>query len=229
MTKYLTVILVFLVCQGCAGTPEQIADIDSLPGRFQEYWHQGKAEISRYELHQARYGESHDGYAVMIFVTEDFLADLQVKKERGDGEGYPVLKLNATRNFVTGIYPYSLMTSVFTEVRFDGVETPKVTFTSQEWCGQVYMQLNLGKDGYRARIHSYFQNEADQDRQLPRAVLEDELWTAIRVAPNHLPTGDFQMIPSLQYLRLMHREPEPRREEPAPPERDTGPGFGAGL
>ena len=199
------------VFQGCAGTPEEIAGIESQPDKFRQYWYQGKAEINRFALTQARYGERHEGDAVMIFVTEDFLAGKQVKKERGNDPAYSVLKLNFTRNFTTGIYPYSLMTSVFTKADFDALETPKATFTAQEWCGHVYMQMNLDKKGYRTVIHSYFQNEGDQDLRLPRAVLEDEIWTGIRVAPHKLPTGEFEMIPSMQYSRLMHRDPAPRK------------------
>ena len=62
---------------------------------FNDYWYAGKAEITRYELQQARYGELRKGDAVLIFVTEDFLTDKQVKYEFGDsGKATSVLKLN---------------------------------------------------------------------------------------------------------------------------------------
>ena len=51
--------------------------------RFSVYWNQGKAELARYELQQVRYGEIHQGDAVLIFVTEDFLKDKQVKYDYG--------------------------------------------------------------------------------------------------------------------------------------------------
>src|SRR5688572_8355489 len=105
--------------------------------RFGRYWYQGKAELTRYALEQARYGELHKGDAVLVFVTEPFLPEKQVKLERGDpARGVSVLKLNSTRKFFTGIYPYSVMTSTFTPVDFGKTGTLKVTSSTQEWCGQ---------------------------------------------------------------------------------------------
>ncbi|HEY6064603.1 MAG TPA: hypothetical protein VIY96_00515, partial [Thermoanaerobaculia bacterium] len=94
---------------------------------FGRYWYQGKAELTRYKLDQARYGEMHPGEAVLIFVTEPFLPDRQVKLERGDpSRGVTVLKLNFVRKFFTGMYPYSLMTSTFTPVEPAGARALKV-------------------------------------------------------------------------------------------------------
>ncbi len=39
---------------------------------FKQTWYAGKAELSTYNLQQARYGEIRNGEAVLIFVTEDF-------------------------------------------------------------------------------------------------------------------------------------------------------------
>ena len=38
--------------------------------QFQDYWYNHGAEISRYSLQQMRYGEIHEGDAVLVFVTE---------------------------------------------------------------------------------------------------------------------------------------------------------------
>src|SRR5205085_1004801 len=64
--------------------------------QFRAYWNQGKAELTRYALEQARYGEIRHGDAVLVFVTEDFLTDKEVKLESppGDRRVSPVLKLN---------------------------------------------------------------------------------------------------------------------------------------
>ena len=107
-------VLMLLVClllilpwlTGCTSDPETFADL----------WFDGQAELNRYKLTQSRYGESHKGHAVLIFVTEDFLPDKQVKSESVDREltgAVPVMKLNFTKEFITGIYPYSVMTSSF--------------------------------------------------------------------------------------------------------------------
>jgi len=131
---------------------------------FNDYWYAGEAEITSYELVQARYGEKRNGQAVLIFVTEDFLPDLQVKDESSSGEGISVLKLNYTKKFYTGIYPYSMMSSVFTPVKNeDYPSTLKVSTSSQEWCGHTYLQVNHENEAYRVTGHSYFESEADQE------------------------------------------------------------------
>ena len=84
-----------------------------LSPEFKEYWYSGEAEITSYKLEQARYGELREGKAVLIFVTEPFLADKQVKANRSNPENIPVLKLNSTKKYLTGIYPYSIMSSSF--------------------------------------------------------------------------------------------------------------------
>src|SRR5438105_8601198 len=94
------------------------------------YWTQGKAEITSYKLTQSRYGELHEGDAVLIFVSEPFSRSKQVKLDDWQSAGndaVEVLKLNFTKKFVTGIYPYSLMFSVFTPA--DGSRSLKTTMT----------------------------------------------------------------------------------------------------
>ncbi len=172
---------------------------------FNAYWYAGRAEITRYELEQARYGELRKGDAVLIFVTEDFLKDKQVKHEFGDrSNAVPVLKLNAVRKFYTGIYPYSIMTSVFTPVDLKKTATLKVVSTTQEWCGQTFMQLNNRDAGFDLETRSYFQKEGDQQVRLQPALLEDEIWTRIRLAPESLPTGNIEIIPGQIFSRLRH-------------------------
>jgi len=172
---------------------------------FRSYWYKGKAELTRYSLEQARYGEIHKGEAVLIFVTEPFLSDKQVKDEKGRSpNSLSVLKLNLTKKFWTGIYPYSLMTSIFTPVDYKKTRTLKVASSTTEWCGITYTQLNFRNNGYQATSHSYFQDEADQDVSLKSAWLEDEIWTRIRLAPETLPVGDVEIIPGLQFIRLAH-------------------------
>ena len=84
----------------------------------------------------------------------------------------------------------------------------KISTSSQEWCGQVYMQLN-NTDKFEIFSHSYFEGEADQNLNLDKEILENELWNLIRINPEELPIGDFMMIPSFEYLRLDHKEIKP--------------------
>jgi len=121
---------------------ENLASKKPLSQEFKKYWYEGNAEITSYELSQARYGELREGKAVLIYVTEPFLPGLQVKADKKDPSNVPVLKLNATKKYLTGIYPYSIMTSSFYPV-YDNQHAQKISFSSQEWCGHVYAQLNL--------------------------------------------------------------------------------------
>jgi len=169
---------------------------------FKDYWYAGEAEISSYKLSQARYGELREGNAVLVFVTEDFLPKQQVKADRYDKANTPVLKLNATKNFNTGVYPYSIMQSTFYPVK-DNQHALKISCSVQEWCGHVYSQLN-NREQFEITSHSYFESEGDQDFTLNKNILENELWTQLRLDPKRLPTGNLKVIPSMEFVRLKH-------------------------
>ena len=174
---------------------------------FKDYWYAGEAEITSYKLEQARYGEIRNGHAALIYVTEDFLPNIQVKANNQNPENISVLKLNATKKFNTGIYPYSIMQSTFYPISKEQ-HALKITSSIQEWCGQTYTQLN-NKADFEITSHSYFEGEADQNYHLEKTVLENELWTQLRLDPKSLPTGDLQIIPSLEFVSLKHIELKP--------------------
>ncbi len=174
-----------------------------LSDALKAYWYAGVAEVSSYELEQARYGTLREGEAVLIYVTEPFDKVKQVKAGRKGPETTSVLKLNRVRKFLTGIYPYSIMSSVFYPLSEQG-QALKLTTSVQEWCGHVFAQLN-NREAFEVASHSYFESEADQELTLPKTLMEDELWTRLRVAPDSLPTGKASLLPSLEYLRLKHR------------------------
>ncbi len=179
--------------------------------KLSDYWYQGKAEVSSYDLQQARYSDVHPGEAVLVFVSEDFLTDKQVKNDNYTNKNsIPILKNNFLRKFTTGIYDYSIMTSVFTPAdakKFPS--TPKVTISSQDWCGQSFMQINQQKNKYKVQLRSYFENEGDKDFTIDGALLEDEIFNRIRMNPDALPTGKTQLVPSATIVRLMHLEMQP--------------------
>ncbi len=171
---------------------------------FKAYWYQSKAEITSYKLEQARYGEIREGTAVLIYVTEDFLSKEQVKADRQKASNIPILKLNATKKFNTGIYPYSIMQSTFYPVNNDS-HALKISSSMQEWCGHVYTQLN-NRNEFEIQSHSYFEGQADQHFTIDKNILENELWTQLRIDPTSLPVGTIKVIPSLEYVRLKHAE-----------------------
>lgn len=179
----------------------------STGAEFRQQWYDQGAEITRYTLQQSRYGELREGNAVLIYVTEPFDTHAQVKSDNPNAPAaVPVLKLNATRNFLTGVYPYSVMTSVFQPI--DGAPLPralKATTSIQEWCGQAFEQLNRVDDGWHHRLFSYFQSAGDRDERIAESWLEEELWTQIRIDPRSLPTGSFSLLPGAVHRRLTHQ------------------------
>ncbi|MCB9230333.1 MAG: septum formation inhibitor Maf [Bacteroidia bacterium] len=216
----------FWVIQGCgkasATHPDAAPDNESVTTggekpftyskEFHDYWYAGTAEISSYQLEQARYGEMRKGDAVLVFVTEDLYLDRQVKADRKEAPSTPILKVNFTKDFITGIYPYHMMMSVFTPTDLNNFpHSLKIATASQEWCGHTYTQLNLRGGKYNVEEHSYFESEGDSERKIDAVWLEDELWTRIRLAPESLPSGEIRIIPSSFASRLRHRPLEPEK------------------
>lgn len=207
MTLFTYLFLLFSVTAcgtlGAGNAPKSDRKVDF--DAFGNYWYQGKAELNSYDLEQYRYGEKRQGEAVLIFVTEDFSRAKQVKLDKPqekEQDAQKVLKMNMTRNFITGIYPYSMMLSSFTPV-YDQVPAAKVTASVQEWCGQTYTQMNRQSDGYKVELRSYFEQEADQQLKVD-ARAEDEIWNLIRLNPKEVPTGNLKLIPGLLDQRLTH-------------------------
>lgn len=206
---YLILISFFslLSCEAQVNTSPDDPYQTSHPEAFANYWYAGEAELNSYELNQMRYGEKRKGEAVLIFVTEDFLTEEQVKKEFGDQPATTVLKLNFIKKFLTGIYDYSLMTSVFTPIEFRKFpSTLKTTFSAQDWCGQSFGQMNLRDRKLNFQTRSYFQKEGDEDVSLEATYMEDDIWSRMRLEPQTLPLGKIEMVPSMEFIRLKHKE-----------------------
>ncbi len=219
--KYLSSFLLLIMIVACNNstennsTEENKAQFTSAKNAEEElalqlskYWYQGEAEITRYELQQNRYRDVHPGEAILVQVTEDFLTDEQVKNDNyTNPNSTNVLKTNIIRRFTTGLYDYSMMTSVFTPANAEKFpKTLKVTMSSQDWCGQSFMQLNWRDNQYQTQIRSYFESEGDENFAVPYAMLEDELFNRIRINPMALPTGKIKMLPSLVIVRLLHKD-----------------------
>lgn len=214
--KFLSFLSFIIVFAGCNSSEEKnekkdfkkkelkIADSRKVSNAFKDYWYSGNAEITSYALQQERYGEMREGIALNVFVTEDFLPDVQVKTKNVSEKNVSVLKLNQTKNFNTGIYQYAIMSSTFSPIT-NTSHALKVSTSIQEWCGQEYIQLNNRKD-FEIDSHSYFEGEADQKLSLKKTWLENEIWNLIRINPEELPTGDLMIIPSFEYLKLYHKE-----------------------
>lgn len=172
-----------------------------------KYWTQGKAEVNVYEVSQNRYRENHPGQLVSVFVTEDFLTEKQVKNESYSKPNSTwILKNIQLKKFTTGVYDYSLFSSVFTPIdRKKFPKSLKVSASSQEWCGTIYTQFNLiFNTDYKVEQRSYFENEGDISTRIKRPILEDEVFTVLRMNPAFLKVGRVQMIPAANYIQLKH-------------------------
>ncbi|MEM6765232.1 MAG: hypothetical protein AAF824_01310 [Bacteroidota bacterium] len=227
MNKVLTIIVLagsLLTASSCNELSSHSAD-NGAPSyepwqpseEFKKHWYSGKAEVASFALQQSRYGDLHQGNAVMIFVAEDFSLSKQVKLDYPRGasnDKTSILKMNMVKKFTTGIYPYSMMLSVFTPVeRGYQPHTLKTSTTIQEWCGHVFSQLNLREEAYELKEFSYFESEGDSQRKLPTDLLEDEVWSLIKLDPTLLPTGKHDIIPGAFNSRLRHNRIQAVRAE----------------
>tara|TARA_Y100001960_G_C14679639_1_gene830413 strand:+ start:81 stop:971 length:891 start_codon:yes stop_codon:yes gene_type:complete len=196
---------------------ESLTTNRSVAQDFYSHWGDGRAEISSYHVNQSHYGESREGYGVLIFVTEDLNTNTMVKVESPipSEDLVYVLKLNNVLKFKTGIYDYSIMTSVFSTVEPRLGETPfelqKLSFSSQEWCGHVFEDVYPSVGDIRGNLHSYFEHEGTQKWEIERPhnfESEDHLLIRIRELKGEwLKLGDsveLNLLPSLWKFRVRH-------------------------
>jgi len=169
----LSAIALFLACSAASG---------SAADEFQ-LWYDGQAEVNGYRWKGTRYGELRAGEAIAIFVTEPMGLREHVKVDHPDqyrGEVLTVLKLNLVRDFQTGLYDYNTMTSVFVGV--DDLRALKQTFTSAEWCGHVYEELDVRAKNVDLDVRSYFEGESTLSAlpSKPNGLLGDQIWIFLR-------------------------------------------------
>ena len=186
---------------------------------FGERWFDGKAELAGYALTYPRYGELRRGTAVSIVVTERLDPQTRIKAERDPGRGVPVIKLNLIEDFQTGVYDYNLMTSAFVTTAesstLGAAGLPvKVSFSSQEWCGQSFSMARFEPSRVSLAVHSYFEGEGDTEQGLSRpadGIAEDQLLLWARgLAGPVLEPGESRTVPlfrSLAITRLAHVPP----------------------
>ena len=185
---------------------------------FYAHWGDGKAEISSYRVVQPRYGENREGYGVLIFVTEELNRNTYIKVESPtpQADRVYVLKLNNVLKFTTGIYDYSVMTSVFSAVEGFGGSGPfelmKVNLSSQEWCGHIFDEIRVVEGEVRGALNSYFEREGLRTYSLdmPEGFQsEDHLLIQIRELKGPLmPAGEsrpVRLLRSLWSFRTRHR------------------------
>ncbi|MFT5971058.1 MAG: hypothetical protein ACI8ZO_001575, partial [Flavobacteriales bacterium] len=62
---------------------------------------------------------------------------------------------------------------------------------------------------YELDQKSYFETEGDLKEKVKFTTTEDGIWNTIRMNPELLPQGEFEMIPSMVITRLLHIDVEP--------------------
>ncbi len=202
---FVIVMVVFM----CAGSDQK---------KFNSLWYDGNAEISTYSLEQFQYGETRQGTRVMVFVTEPMRLENNIKPDvrLADELMVRVIKLNDHRHFVTGIYDYTVMTSVFTSVEnkkpYGNMATMKVAFSSQEWCGMVFERIIRKPGRYEGSLYSYFETPGEQSYHFSADKLqtEDNLWIRVRELNGpFLKEGESKeitLLPSRWILRKTHQK-----------------------
>jgi hypothetical protein len=212
---------ILISCTGGGGEEAVAGDARLRPAEpasqaFWDRWSDGRAELSGYEIVTPRYGQPREGTTVLIYVTEEADTRTWIKNDRGnvpDRYNTVVLKLNHVTTFRTGIYPYSVMTSVFSPVGGAGRERfapTKISFSAQEWCGHVYHSIWPEVDRFRSEIHSYFSVEGDETETVetdPFTLYEDALWIQLRELDGPFEEGgnwSGSMVPSMWHRRRSH-------------------------
>jgi hypothetical protein len=119
------------------------------------------------------------------------------------------------QDFATGIYDYNLMTSAFVALtprsgRPAG-SPAKVSFSGQDWCGQVFHEILPSDTKVRHVLHSYFDGEGDRDESIDYpadGVFEDALfhWARGLAAPFLEPgeERDVHLLRSAEESRMKH-------------------------
>lgn len=151
--------IIFLNCLIFAGT------IFSCPVRMyagelhflsKPYWNSGKAEFQTYKAKIKKYGYLRNAQVKIIIVKEPFDLNKRVKSLTA-AKVLDVIKMNYIQTVSTGVYDYNQMVSIFFD-RSSG-RTIKFTMSSQDGCGNSYMQYDFVKDNHNFIFNSYFDDE----------------------------------------------------------------------
>ncbi len=235
-------LLSLVLLAGCTRGPEKpkvVTSVDSpvYDAAFWKTWGDGHAELTSYDLTYPRYGAPRKGTAVAITVAETFANSMRVKSDPGvrpKNDEFPAMKLNLVEDFQTGIYDYNLQLSAFVALasvngKPAGAPT-KVTWSSQEWCGNIFKSAVFNEAAIRVESHSYFDGEGDQEvlvRYPDLGISEDALmlWARGMARPVMKP-GETRKVPMMLALQVARFKDGPARWEEAELSRKDG---GEGL
>lgn len=204
--------------------PGELAELPDEPegaasSAFWDHWGDGRAELTSYRGEIVRYGEPREAHAVLVYVTEPHDRTRWIKDDSaGESKRVEVMKLNRSMKFQTGVYPYAVMTSVFSPVADWGrarFQPTKITMNSQEWCGNVSQALWPGPDRFLRDLQTYFADEQEGRRtvETPDGTLyQDALPIQLRELDGEFNDGEDwsgTLVPSLWHSRRAHESLEP--------------------
>ena len=86
-------------------------------------------------------------------------------------------------------------------------ECLKISSSVQEWCGMTYLEMKNEND-FIFDFHSYFEGQNFDNLAVKKDIMEDDLWSLIRLNPELLPVGNHNIIPSVTFLYLGHVPPK---------------------
>ena len=133
------------------------------------YWDSGKAEFQVYETSVKKYDVNRDATVKLIMVKEPF-DPIRHVKTGPEEDSVNVIKLNMIQQIPTGIYDYYQMASIFFE-RSTG-RILKYTMSSQDGCGNTFMEYRRREGKHLFHYHSYFDDQGDSE-----TILEDGEFT----------------------------------------------------
>jgi hypothetical protein len=204
--KIVSLPFLLLIVVGCNSSSSTIPKNDIR--EFNQYWNQGKAEITSYKLKQSISNTNYDGDVTLIYVTENFSKSKLIRLEEPEkhkSDLIKVMRCNMLSEFATGMNLHNVMTTVATPL--DYAQAPhslKVQCSIQDWDGQSFLSLLWKGHRYETYDVQYIESSPKLEKSFANTWLEDELWTKIRVAPDALPLGKIRMVPSAASLRMQN-------------------------
>ena len=201
--KFLLYFLLFGIA-GCKPGSSSIPPVDEKTAY--QYWHQGTAEITSYNLTTQLNNTAHEGRVSLICIAENLSKSKLLKLDESKKvktDIIEVLRCNLHYEIRSGIDPINLVTSVYTPIQNnDNPHSLKVINSIQEWNGQTYTELLWRGHRYETTHHTYLESQPIPEKSLANTWLEDELLCRIRLSPQALPLGKIRMTPSAAYARL---------------------------
>jgi hypothetical protein len=144
-------------------------------------WDDGQAEVALYDASRVIYNKPRYFEYAYILVKEDFNAEFGVKTDDyGRKDLYPVMKVNQFADIPTENYPYHFLTSIFFK-RENPIQAHKMTYSSQEWCGNTFKLFQEKGSQFAYTYHSYWDGQGDATQMIDASPLwEDQLPYTLR-------------------------------------------------